>query len=104
MKLWKIRYLSIYETPMAKLDSQSLRTPEETSFVVLGSPVSRPEKDRQKTGLNWKKDRTAGPVFWFLRFKTAKRPVLVDRSHRLGPVFCSPIYSLQNAPKNVLIG
>ena len=36
--------------------------------LVLEGLVSRPQKDRKKTGTRTGKDRTSSPVFWILRY------------------------------------
>jgi len=41
--------------------------------LVFGSPVTRPEKDRNQTGPRPQKDQTTGPVFSFLRCKDHKK-------------------------------
>ena len=65
--------------------------------LVFKGPVSRLEKDRNWTG-------PAVQSFHFWDLKTAKRPVFMDRSHWLRHVFYSPIFTLQNAPKNIIFG
>jgi hypothetical protein len=47
--------------------------------IVFVSPVSELEKDRNWTGLDRKKDRTAVLVFDIRKSKTGKRPVFLDR-------------------------
>ena len=93
--------LTILQVPHEK---GSKRHKKKQKRLVFKSPVSRLEKD-----CNWTRPRPekTGPAvrsFHFWDLKTAKRPVFMDRFYRLRPVFCSPIFTLQNAPKNIIFG
>ena len=72
--------------------------------VVFKGPVSRLEKDRNWTRPRPEKTGPAVRSFHFWDLKTAKRPVFMDRFYRLRLVFCSPVFTLQNAPKNIIFG
>ena len=62
--------------------------------LVFEGPVSRLEKDRNWTGPRLEKTGLQVRSFHFWDLKTAKRPVFMDRSHWLRPVFYSPIFTL----------
>jgi len=61
-------------------------------LLVLKGPVSRPVQDWKKTGPRPVFQKTAVLVFQIFKWKTAERPVYMDR---LRPVFCAPQLPLQ---------
>jgi hypothetical protein len=85
----------VFESLVSRLEKDRKKTGLDRKKDRTG-PEKRPDWTGKKTGLDRKKDRTAVLVFAIEKSKTGKRPVF---SNRLGPVETGLLYP-SNTPSN----